>query len=47
MRARKAVVSNVDVWNTRKLIDAAVSPQLAAEFEQRAQGAYPCDSFLL
>ena len=46
LSATKAVVSNVDLWNTRKLIDAASAPKVAAELEARAARVERCDSFL-
>jgi len=56
--ARKAVISNADLWSTRKLLDAAVGggavggaagsvrAALAAELQARVESVQRCDSFL-
>lgn len=52
--ARKAVISNADLWSTRKLVDAAVGggaagsvrAALAAELQARVESVQRCDSFL-
>ena len=46
VRARKAVVSNADLWSTRKLVDAATAPDLAAELSERLGRVERCGSFL-
>jgi len=45
IRAKKAVVSNADVWTTRKLI-ANSNADLAAEFDKRIKKVGRLDSFL-
>jgi|AACY02.8.fsa_nt_gi Phytoene dehydrogenase and related proteins len=44
--ARKAVISNADLWTTRKLVDARTAPELAVELDARAARVGSCDSFL-
>jgi phytoene dehydrogenase-like protein len=50
--ARKAVISNADLWSTRRLVTAAagasgsVRSKLAAELQARVDGVQRCDSFL-
>ena len=46
VRARAAVVSNADLWSTRRLVDAAAAPKLAAELDARIGRVERCDSFL-
>jgi len=51
--ARRAVISNADVWSTRKLVvghdgmlAGAVRERLAAQLQERVDGLDRCDSFL-
>jgi len=44
--ARKAVVSNADLWSTGRLIAESDAPQLFAEIRSRAAAVGRCDSFL-
>eukprot|EP00908_Phaeocystis_cordata_P023802 Transcript_6256.p1 GENE.Transcript_6256~~Transcript_6256.p1 ORF type:complete len:380 (+),score=137.21 Transcript_6256:765-1904(+) len=52
--ARKGVISNADLWSTRRLVTAtagrgaggAVRAALAAELQARIEGVERCDSFL-
>jgi len=46
LHARKAVVSNADLWSTRKLVDTATTPALAAELDERIERVGRCGSFL-
>ena len=46
LRARKAVISNADMWTTRKLVDATEAPALAADLDSRTSGMERCGSFL-
>mmetsp|Transcript_7611 Transcript_7611/g.15828 ORF Transcript_7611/g.15828 Transcript_7611/m.15828 type:complete len:584 (-) Transcript_7611:133-1884(-) len=46
IRARRAVVSNADLWSTRRLVDAATAPDLAAQLDARLARVERCDSFL-
>jgi len=46
LHARKAVISNADLWSTRQLVDAAVAPQLAADLDARIGRVTRCGSFL-
>lgn len=46
LRASKAVISNADLWTTRKLVDATRAPALAAELDERLAGLGRCGSFL-
>jgi len=46
LRARRAVVSNADAWSTRRLVDAATAPDLAAQLDARLARVERCDSFL-
>eukprot|EP00547_Thalassionema_nitzschioides_P001455 CAMPEP_0194203932 /NCGR_PEP_ID=MMETSP0156-20130528/3580_1 /TAXON_ID=33649 /ORGANISM="Thalassionema nitzschioides, Strain L26-B" /LENGTH=568 /DNA_ID=CAMNT_0038929795 /DNA_START=54 /DNA_END=1757 /DNA_ORIENTATION=+ len=46
IRARKAVISNADLWSTRKMVDATAIPALAEELDQRISRLDRCDSFL-
>ena len=46
LRARRAVISNADLWSTTRLVPPGVAPQLVAELEKRAEGVGRCDSFL-
>ena len=46
LRARRAVISNADLWSTRKLVDAAACPELAAQLDARIARVERCDSFL-
>ena len=46
LRARRAVISNADMWTTRKFVDAAHAPDLAAELDSRIRGVERCGSFL-
>lgn len=46
LRARKAVISNADLWSTRKLVDAAVAPACAADLDERISKVGRCGSFL-
>jgi len=46
LRATKAVVSNADLWTTRKLVGEAAAPALAAELDQRIGRLERCESFL-
>jgi len=46
LRARKAVISNADLWSTRKLVDRAATPHLAADFDARIDRVGRCGSFL-
>jgi len=46
IRARKAVISNADLWSSRKLIDIADAPGLAAELDARIRRVGRCGSFL-
>lgn len=44
--ARKAVVSNADLWSTSRLIGESDAPRLLAEMRSRAAAVGRCDSFL-
>lgn len=46
LRARRAVISNADLWSTRKMVDATRAPALAAELDERIGGLERCGSFL-
>ena len=46
VRARKAVVSNADLWSTSRLVDVAAAPALAAELGERSAAVGRCASFL-
>ena len=46
LQARKAVISNADLWSTRKMVDPTTAPALAAELEARMARVQRCDSFL-
>jgi len=46
IKARKAVISNADLWSTRKLVDAKTAPDLAKELDDRIERLDRCDSFL-
>ena len=46
VRARKAVVSNADLWSTSRLVDAAAAPALSAELGERSAAVGRCASFL-
>lgn len=44
--ARRAVVSNADLWNTARLVDETDAPAFADEMKARAATVGRCDSFL-
>ena len=46
IHASKAVISNADLWSTRKMVDAATAPDLAAELDARLKRVGRCGSFL-
>lgn len=46
IKARKAVISNADLWSTRKMVDSTTAPDLARELDNRIQRLDRCDSFL-
>jgi len=46
IKARKAVISNADLWSTRKMVDATTAPALASELDDRIKRLDRCDSFL-
>ena len=46
IRAKKAVISNADLWSTRKMVDAAVAPELAADLDARMARVDRCGSFI-
>ena len=46
IKATKAVISNADLWSTRKMVDAATAPALASELDDRIKRLERCDSFL-
>mmetsp|Transcript_12324 Transcript_12324/g.20927 ORF Transcript_12324/g.20927 Transcript_12324/m.20927 type:complete len:399 (+) Transcript_12324:221-1417(+) len=48
LRARKAVISNADLWSTRKMVDTATEAgaQLAAQLDGRMGRLERCGSFL-
>ena len=46
IRARKAVISNCDLWSTRKLVNKEAAPALVAELDERIGRVERCASFL-
>ena len=46
IRARRAVISNADMWNTRRLVDAAAAPAFAKDMREREASVDRCASFL-
>uniref|UniRef100_A0A7S4EWH9 Amine oxidase domain-containing protein n=2 Tax=Chrysotila carterae TaxID=13221 RepID=A0A7S4EWH9_CHRCT len=46
IRARQAVVSNADLWSTRRLLSGGSAPSAATDLTERAETLGRCDSFL-